>query len=47
MTLKTNLLCIIFVFLACNPPKSKPMKTTQSKTQEPKVTGIGGIFFFS
>ena len=47
MILKTKLLSIIFVFLGCNPPKSKPMKTTQSNTLEPKVTGIGGIFFFS
>ena len=47
MILKTKLLSIIFVFLACNPPKLKPMKTTQSNTLEPKVTGIGGIFFFS
>ena len=47
MILKTKLLSIIFVFSACNPPKSKSMKTTQSNTLEPKVTGIGGIFFFS
>lgn len=47
MILKTKLLSIIFVFLACNPPKSKPMKTTQSNTLDSKVTGIGGIFFFS
>lgn len=45
MILKTKLLSIIFVFLACNPPKSKPMKTTQSNTLDPKVTGIGGVFF--
>lgn len=47
MTLKTKLLSLIFVFLACNLPKSKSMKATNSNTLEPKVTGIGGVFFYS
>lgn len=36
---------LIFIFLGCNTSKS--MKTPKSTPLEPKVTGIGGIFFFS
>lgn len=38
---------LIFILLSCNTPKSKSMKTPESTPLEPKVTGSGGIFFFS
>ena len=45
--MKPQLLILIFILLSCNTPKSKSMKTPESTPLEPKVTGIGGIFFFS